>query len=372
MKKLISLVLCLGMLMGILSVASFAAEESTTLVEKSSTWKYLAYEIPEGGEAEVAPSGWEKGTDSATWQEGQAPFAGSAWTHSSAVTVFPYGSFNGYIKTTFTVADANAIQSLKLNVIYDEDPVVYINGVQVWSTTGYHDGGYKEVDITDAALDALKTGNNTIAVYFKNAIGGGGSVFDCELVATSGAEAIVDGKAVVRSAVGYNAAGVETKNPFGDIGYEDNLFDADVGSVWGWGEDGIYVVVNLVGKVNVTDIFLQTKNEGALANNEGSHGKYTVEAWVDGQWKNVGTVDALINGTTLEADVETNKIKVTAHDWANDNWVSIAELSISAEVIENDTPVEPPKNGDATVFAVVFAAVAMLGMAVVVTKKVNA
>ena len=36
-----------------------------------------------------------------------------------------------------------------------------------------------------------------------------------------------------------------------------------------------------------------------------------------------------------------------------------------------DTPVTP-ETGDATVFAIVFAAVAVLGMAVVVTKKVNA
>ena len=366
MKKLISLVLCLGMLMGILSVASFAAAKTTTLVEKSSTWEYLAYEIPEEGEAEVAPAGWEKGTDSATWTEGQAPFAGNAWPHSSVITQFPYGSFNGYIRTTFTVSKASAVQALKLAVIWDEDPVVYINGVEVWSATGYQDREYREFDITDKALGALKSGENIIAVYFKNALGGGGSVFDCELTAESGAEAVSGGKAVVRGAVGYNPAGVETKNPFGDIGYEDNLFDEDTGSVWGWGEDGIYVVVSFYGNIEVTDIFLQTKNEGEMKDNEGSHGKYTVEAWVDGAWKKVGTVDALINGTTLDADVVTNKIKVTAHDWANSNWVSIAELTVYAK------DVDAPSTGDATVVAIVFATVAMLGMAVVVTKKVNA
>ena len=100
------------------------------------------------------------------------------------------------------------------------------------------------------------------------------------------------------------------------------------------------------------------------------HGTYKIEAWVDGKWVELGTADALIEGDKLDVDVETDKIKITITSWTNTNWASIAELSFDAEIIENK-PVQPPHTGDATMFAVVFAAVAMLGMAVVVTKKLR-
>ena len=74
---------------------------------------------------------------------------------------------------------------------------------------------------------------------------------------------------------------------------------------------------------------------------------------------------------------EGTKYSVSAKYYAPDGTLmyttnTIDTVTYGEVAKEADTPVEPPKNGDATVFAVVFATVAVLGMAVVVTKKVHA
>ena len=59
----------------------------------------------------------------------------------------------------------------------------------------------------------------------------------------------------------------------------------------------------------------------------------------------------------------------------DENTVVTGEFTLYAKweaTTEPDDPVEPPKTGDATVYALVLAVVALVGMGVVVTKKVKA
>ena len=103
--------------------------------------------------------------------------------HGDMTHTLVTSSHKTFMRKTFTVEDASACTSLVLSVIYDEDPVVYINGEQVWSATGYHDGGY-----VDASLDTslLKNGENTIYGEFKNDAG--------EWVEIGKVDALIEGK----------------------------------------------------------------------------------------------------------------------------------------------------------------------------------
>lgn len=377
MKKVISLVLCLGMLMSILSIASFAGEEE--LIAKGSEWKYIATELFEGDEPAEAPAGWTTNTDTATWETGAAPFAGASYTSASAQTVL-YSSFKAYLKQTFTLDDASEVWALALSITYDQDPVIYINGTQVWSASAHYDKAYTSVDLSEY-ISVLKDGENTLAIEFWNPINGGGALMDAGLTASIGKpDAVSGGKAVIKSTDSFGSDGNEKHNPWGAIGGEVNLYDGDQNTVWGWGfEENMGIIANFFETVNVKGINLLTKDEGSMAGDTSSHGTYKIEAWVDGAWVEIGTADALIEGDKVDVDVKTDKVKITITSWTNTNWASIAELSFDAEKVSNtpvtpDTPDTPdaPETGDATVFAIVFAAVAMLGMAVVVTKKVNA
>ena len=60
---------------------------------------------------------------------------------------------------------------LTLRIHHDEDAEVYLNGKQIRKFTG-HVGRYIDVDITEASLDVLQTGRNTIAIHCKQTSGG--------------------------------------------------------------------------------------------------------------------------------------------------------------------------------------------------------
>jgi len=55
--------------------------------------------------------------------------------------------------------------------MHDEDAEIYINGVLAATVTGYT-GDYKEIPLSPAARDAIKAGQNTIAVHCHQTIGG--------------------------------------------------------------------------------------------------------------------------------------------------------------------------------------------------------
>ncbi|MDC0143341.1 PSD1 and planctomycete cytochrome C domain-containing protein [Verrucomicrobia bacterium] len=60
---------------------------------------------------------------------------------------------------------------LVLRIHHDEDAQVYMNGKLVKTLTG-HSNRYIDMDITEASLDVLQTGRNTIAIHCKQTTGG--------------------------------------------------------------------------------------------------------------------------------------------------------------------------------------------------------
>ena len=132
------------------------------------TWQYSLSEA----------SGWNTPDfDASAWKTAKAPFgdrvsgSNSAWTGNTL-----------YLRFEFNVENVQQYKGgqFLLNMFYDEDPKIYINGKQILSLSGWSDD-YSKVS-TSSGVDpasVLVEGKNVIAVYIKN--GYGGKCFDTDL-----------------------------------------------------------------------------------------------------------------------------------------------------------------------------------------------
>ncbi|MBD5224904.1 MAG: hypothetical protein HDS68_02915 [Bacteroidales bacterium] len=88
-------------------------------------------------------------------------------------------------------------KQLVLQTSYDENPIVYLNGTEIWSTTNWNNSNYDDYKFTAEQMELLQEGENMFAVSLTT--GGGGSHIDFGLSildddyvpATSGIENIV-------------------------------------------------------------------------------------------------------------------------------------------------------------------------------------
>lgn len=152
-------------------------------------------------------------------------------------TDFGYANYVAYLRTTFTVEDASAYAALTLSIIYDEDPVVYLNGTEIMSATGYKDSAYTDF-VVDASL--LVDGENIVCVKFSEAMGG--SLLDLALTAKD---------SVINSDGSIVTAGATKKGfaYFGDINAATNVLDGDNNSCCGsgWNADTTQAVTVIFG-----------------------------------------------------------------------------------------------------------------------------
>lgn len=81
-----------------------------------------------------------------------------------------------WMRTTFGLTALPA--SLVLEIHHDEDVEVFLNGIAVFQAKGFTKG-YEIVDLPKAALDALQTGKNVVAVHCHQS--GGGQYIDLSL-----------------------------------------------------------------------------------------------------------------------------------------------------------------------------------------------
>ena len=81
-----------------------------------------------------------------------------------------------WVRTNFGLKEIP--ETLALEIYYDEDPIVYLNGVEIYRAKG-HVTNYTYVSLGKEALDALQTGKNVLAIHCRNS--GGGQYVDAGL-----------------------------------------------------------------------------------------------------------------------------------------------------------------------------------------------
>ncbi len=103
------------------------------------------------------------------WKTGQAPF-GTKNSNTPEKTV--WDSKEIWLRREFDLKDAN-FNDLKLNIQYDDDVELYLNGVLAYRCAPCYVSEYVTHDISPEARKALKKGKNVMAVHCKNPQGGG-------------------------------------------------------------------------------------------------------------------------------------------------------------------------------------------------------
>lgn len=113
-------------------------------------------------------AGWEKpGFAAATsWPEGPAPFTDNKAEHG---TEWTEGDI--WVRRTVRVADPKTTGELRLLMQHDDDAEVYLNGVLLSKQPGYN-SGYDFFTIPAAARQALRAGDNLLALHATSPRGG--------------------------------------------------------------------------------------------------------------------------------------------------------------------------------------------------------
>lgn len=351
MKRFIALALCLVLtLCFATSMVAFASEDKY-IIDREEEWEYI--EVENAGQNGLY-DGWTTGEDSEEWMTAQAPFGLSS--NGYVITPMSFDNFSCFMRKTFTIEDLDSVIGLAMNIIYDENPVVYINGTEVWSATGWKDADYNRVSLADQ-MSVLKEGENTIAVYFENSMGG--AVCDLELIIPGTVN--IDGSFAYKTVESYDAEGNVKHNPYGDIGAATNMFDMDGSTVWGYAfEEGMNVVVEFYDTIEIEYITIACKDEGSIAGDM-SHGTYKIEALVDDEWVVVAeSVDAYAadyfmdeSNVYPESTITTNTIKVTITSWEQtlideSKWAAIAEFAVFGASTTEDDVTPPAPTPDTT------------------------
>ena len=340
MKKAISASLACVLLMSVftmLFIFNAQAESSSTttyFVNKGDNWEYICTEIGADEDYAAAPDGWLDKTDTAEWVEGQAPFTGAWYTSSTANTKLPYGRFTLFLRKTFTVENAAALVNLVMNIIYDEDPIVYLNGKQVWTASGYKDSTYTLVSLDPSAL---QDGENTICVQIGNK--NGGMIFDMELLSSdcdsngylygSGAEC-----------VGFTMFSNGLNDP-------SNVLDNNQNTVCGSGYNASVrqaITVNYAKEYLIDEIFIQCKNEGTSSAEDGSYGTYDLYVGKNLVASGVKAITGPNGGNTVKLDKAYRGQSLTAviTSWYGPGWACVADMMAKPCADENKEVVEQP------------------------------
>jgi len=114
---------------------------------------------------DVPAAGWASpGFDDSTWKTGGAPFTDD---RSKAKTLWV--SKDLWIRRKFTLHDLD-FNKLFLKLYHDDNVEVYLNGVNVYSHTGWT-SDFRMIPI-DEFKSNLKTGDNVLAIHCANTAGG--------------------------------------------------------------------------------------------------------------------------------------------------------------------------------------------------------
>ncbi len=304
MKKILSMVLAVVMLASTLSVCfatSFvsSAEVETVNLDGTTQWEYIKTPVDT-----AAPEGWTTGKDSSTdWVDGTLPLS------------FGSEHFECYARTTFTLTDASSISVMKMNVKWDEDAFMYLNGEQIWSASSYRDHAFLAVNLSEHT-DKLVNGENILSVQFRNV--NGGSLLDLSMEISS---SLVDSN-------GYLYASGATCYNVG-FGGAENVLDWDNNTCCGDGDKtGNTVIVHYGRTRTISEVYISCKDEGAPEAG-GAWGTYDLYAMCDGIGTKIASgVEAWADGVTvtLNSAYKADAVKAVITSWNGTQWANVADM----------------------------------------------
>jgi len=124
--------------------------------------------------------GWAKPDyDDRTWTKGQAGFGVTDHVTPPATVRTPWKTSDIWLRKTIAVPDPLEFTSAGMIIRHDEDVEVYVNGTLVFSAQGFNTL-WVAYDVTQELRNALKPGENLVAVHVTQS--GGGQYIDLGLV----------------------------------------------------------------------------------------------------------------------------------------------------------------------------------------------
>ncbi|MEM1296498.1 MAG: DUF1549 and DUF1553 domain-containing protein, partial [Verrucomicrobiota bacterium] len=108
----------------------------------------------------------EVGFRNKMWLKGQGGFGR---TSPNSYPTTDWNTSDIWMRAAFGLKDLP--ESLALEIYYDEDVEVYLNGVEIFTAKGFVTN-YETVLLDQVALDALQTGRNVLAIHCRQTTGG--------------------------------------------------------------------------------------------------------------------------------------------------------------------------------------------------------
>ncbi len=148
--------------------ADFRKYDEKYLVEARSELKYSVIDNATG-----APENWTAvDFDDSSWTSGEGPIGNvkCVGTNSNFVVA---GGNTMYVRQSFEIEDLSEYEgvTLKMNLLYDQDPSIYLNGNLIYSTSGYTTG-YTTIDLGSTCTKYLREGTNVLATAAPNEANG--------------------------------------------------------------------------------------------------------------------------------------------------------------------------------------------------------
>lgn len=182
------------------SVKSLLGDLNTT-----GTWD-CKYMLPENNDVmnSMNPEEWgAPGYDDSEWESAPGPFGnvyypeGATYWNSDATPIL----IRRHV--TLNAAQLSDIKANKvtMEVSFDENPVIYVNGSKIWSASGWNDDRYESYTFSDEDKALFHEGDNVIACQVAQGAGGGhidfGIGYQVDEVAATAEQATQNGLAQV-------------------------------------------------------------------------------------------------------------------------------------------------------------------------------
>ncbi len=153
-----------------LIVATEQSVSNAQLIDFDSSWKY--YDNEQQPPDDPQGDTWiENAFDDGSWLSGNAELG---YGDNDEATTINENTYTAYFRKSFDVIDSTIYDNLKLDLIYDDGAVVYLNGIEVWRVempsgpvdySTFANGSSSDNKLESTLLaNSLYTGSNVISI----------------------------------------------------------------------------------------------------------------------------------------------------------------------------------------------------------------